>query len=399
MMEQQEMAKEEHYQAAQLVTRVGTGADTLLTLSKLIVGYMAGSAALVAEGFHSLADLLFDLVVLVSMHYARRKADDSHPYGHGKFESLATLLLAILLLGVAVGVALDAANKLTNPDLTAPGSIALWVAAGSMLIKEALFHYTMAVGKRTQSKIMIANAWHHRADAIASLAALVGIGGALLGWPLLDPLAAIVVAVFVGKAGVDIGIGALHELTDSAHSVDHEVRESITKLVHDNNDVLSAHLLKARRLGPDIVVDVHVVVNPYLSVSEGHQIADRVQLDLFNEVHGVSEVMVHVDTVDDQDEDRLPLYPDRNELMGRIVTILEDDPHLAALASLRGVVPHYRPEGIELEIFLGADDRLSLAERKVAAKALAERLLAVHGDFAAIHTHLSLGEFFRLAAT
>lgn len=381
--------KQENYLAAKRVTQVGTGADTFLTVAKLVVGFLTNSAALMAEGLHSAADLLFDIVVLVGMRFAREEADEGHPYGHGKFESIATLILAILLLGVAVGISWDAAHRIQAPNLEAPGQMALWVAGFSMVIKEFLFQYTVRVGRRINSKITVANAWHHRADSIASFAALLGIGGALLGYPILDPLAAIGVAFFVGKVGVEIALDALKELTDSVAAIDDEVRATIKQLIHDHPEVKSVHLLKARRMGPDIMVDVHVVVDSFLTVSEGHQVAEQVEKALYREVPEITAVMVHVDTVDDVEEGGLRLFADRGALMMRVgeVKCLE-----APLTAVQAVLPHYTQEGIVAEVFLTAAPGATVAEAQASASRLARCLHAAHDDFAAIRTHLLLGE-------
>ena len=381
--------RQENYRAAQRVTQVGTGADVSLRLAKLIIGFMSHSAAPIAEGLHSSADVLFDLVVLIGMHLARKKADEGHPYGHGKFESLASLLLALILLGVAVGIALDAANRIKDPDLTAPGQIALWVAAGSMLVKELLYQYTVRVGRRIGSNIIIANAWHHRSDAVASFAALLGIAGALAGWPMLDPVAAIGVAYFVGKVGVEIAIDSLEELTDSAEAVDNEVRATITKLINEHPQVRSAHLLKARKLGPDILVDVHVVVDPFLSVTEGHQIADQVEKTLLSEVLDITAVMVHVDTSDELADGEIRVYANRHELRERF------DYHAqlqAPLRELREVIPHYTQDGIVAEVFLSAHDDASVDSVITSAMQLGRQLHQSHDDVTKVRMHLFLGE-------
>lgn len=382
-------ARQENYRAAQQVTKIGTVADIFLTLAKLIIGFLSHSAALVAEGLHSAADVLFDLVVLIGMHLGRKEADESHPYGHGKFESLATLLLALILLAVAAGIAIEAANRIKDPDLVPPDQLALWVAAGSMLIKELLYQYTVRVGRRIGSNIIIANAWHHRSDSIASFAALLGIAGAIAGWPMFDPIAAIGVAFFVGKVGVEIAIDSLEELTDSANAIDNEIRETITRLINEHPEVLSAHLVKARKLGPDILVDVHVVVDPFLSVTEGHQIADEVEKTLLREVPDITAVMVHVDTSDELAEGEIRLYPNRRELREHF------DNHVnleSPLVELQEVIPHFTREGIVAEVFLTAQAEARVASVGESALRLGRTLHQSHDDVTKVRLHLFLGE-------
>jgi cation diffusion facilitator family transporter len=381
--------RQENYKAAQLVTKVGMAADILLTLAKLIIGFLSHSAALVAEGLHSAADVLFDLVVLIGMHLGRKEADEGHPYGHGKFESLATLLLSFILLGVAVGIALDAANRIKDPDLAPPEHLALWVAAGSIVIKEFLYRYTVTVGSRIGSNIVIANAWHHRSDAIASFAALLGIAGAIAGWPMLDPVAAIGVAFFVGKVGVEIAIDSLEELTDSANAIDNEIRATITRLINDHPEVCSAHLVKARKLGPDILVDVHVVVDPFLSVTEGHQIADQVEKTLLREVTDITAVMVHVDTSNELADGEVRIYTNRRELRERFDNHVKLQPPLIELLE---VIPHFTGEGIVAEVYLSAQAEASVDDVGKSAMCLARRLHESHDDVTKVRMHVFLGE-------
>ncbi len=387
--------KKENYQSAVRITQIGAGADALLTLSKLVIGYLGNSAALVAEGLHSAADLLFDMVVIVGMRMARKEADADHPYGHGKYESLATLILSLILLSVAVGIVWDAVARIQDPELEAPAAIALWVAAGSMILKEILYQYTVRVGRRIGSKIIVANAWHHRSDAIASFAALIGIAGAVVGWPIFDPVAAIGVAFFVGKVGVDIAIESLKELTDASTAIDKEIHDTIQRLINEHPEVHSAHLVKARRMGPDIMVDVHVVVDPFLSVSEGHQIADDVEKTLIRQVSEVSSVMVHVDTSDD-----LETESDMSEGAERIVetrTQIRDrlngiGPLEPPLRGVHEVMPHYTPKGIVAEVFLTAEAGADIERVQASARRLGRRLHEAHKDFANVRLHLFLGE-------
>lgn len=387
--------RDQNYRTAQRVTLVGTAADAGLTLAKLVIGILGNSAALVAEGLHSAADLLFDLVVLVGMHIARKAADEDHPYGHGKFESLATLILALILLAVALGIVWDAAGRIKSPELDPPASIALWVAAGSMIVKEFLYQYTIRVGRRIGSNIMIANAWHHRSDAIASFAALIGIAGAILGWPVLDPIAAIGVAFFVGKVGVEIAIDSLKELTDAATAIDREIHDSIQRIINNHPEVQSAHLVKARKMGPDIMVDVHVVVDPFLSVSEGHQIADEVEKTLIRQIPDVTAVMVHVDVQDDMSaesdmtEGAERLIPSRSQLRERITGVENLEP---PLKGVHKVVPHHTREGIVAEVFVTADAGADVAQVRASAGKLGRRLRETHSDLANVRLYLILGD-------
>ncbi|WP_130469880.1 cation diffusion facilitator family transporter [Candidatus Magnetaquicoccus inordinatus] len=383
--------KDAQYAEAKRVTQVGTGGDTLLTFGKLIIGYWTGSAALVAEGFHSGADLLFDLVVLVGMKIARKKPDEDHPYGHGKFEGLISLLLAVILLLVAVGVVVDAVQRMKEGNLQAPGQLAFWAALISIVTKEALFHYTVRVGRKLKSNIIMANAWHHRADSISSLAALLGIGGALMGYPILDPIAAIAVAFFVSKVGFEIGRDAVKELTDASDAVDAEIREQINQLIHEIPEVLSAHFVSPRQLGPDIIVDVHVEVPLSLSVSEGHQVAELVRQNLLKHVEAISEVVVHVDTEDDMEQSVL-IHAGRKKLHGWVRKELLAG---GAVVDLQRLQAHYSREGIHLDLVLVVDALRSWAEIQEDSERICQLLLESEHNIAEIRAAVALTEKHR----
>lgn len=368
--------KDGHYAEAKWVTQVGTAGDFILTVAKIVIGLLTNSAALVAEGLHSGADLLFDLVVLLGMKVARKSPDESHPYGHGKFEGLASILLAVILLLVAVGIVIDAAHRMMQSDaLSAPGQLAFWVALFSIITKELLFQYTVRVGRKLKSNIMMANAWHHRADAISSLAAMIGIGGALMGFPILDPAAAIAVAFFVSKVSFEIGGEAIKELTDSAASIDEETRELIRTLIKDHSQVTSIHDLRARRLGPDILVDVHVEVDPFLSVSEGHLVADKVRAEVLSAMPAITEVVVHVDVEHDwrgPENRAAPQYPSRQELLGPVVAAL---PRYPGVVGVQELVPHYTSDGVVVELVLEIPEEQGVASLRRSALALGEVLM------------------------
>ncbi|MEO5338900.1 MAG: cation diffusion facilitator family transporter [Magnetococcus sp. MYC-9] len=388
MSEPERNRKEIRYAEAKRVTQVGTVGDIILTFGKILIGLLTNSAALLAEGLHSGADLLFDVAVLLGMKIAQRKPDESHPYGHGKFEGLITLFLAALLLMVAVGVVVDAVQRMNSGALQAPGGWAFWAALGSILTKEALFHYTVRVGRRLKSNIIMANAWHHRADSISSFAAMLGIGGALLGYPILDPVAAIAVAFFVSKVGFEIGRDAIKELTDASDAVDHEIRQRINQLIHEIPDVLSAHVVTARQLGPDIIVDVHVEVPLCLSVSEGHQVAEQVRRSLLQQVDSITEVVVHVDTEDDM-ERSLPAQPPRHEILRWVLREIPDHHPIVGVIRLQ---PHYVRDGIYLDLVLEADDSCSLEAVHDDAQQLCNRLLNLGKNILEVRTSLGSAE-------
>ena len=360
------VSREERHRLAQGATLIGAVVNIILAVGKVFAGLMGNSAAMLADGIHSLSDLLTDLIVLVAMRVARKGADDDHPYGHGKFETIATQMISLILLLVACGIGYDAIHRLGNPDLTPPTLIALVAAFISLVAKEVLFQYTYRLGKRINAKALIANAWHHRSDAISSIASLLGIGGAMYGWPIMDPLAAIFVALILGKVGVDLFRGAVWELTDSTQAMDQDMHDKISNHFNDLPEVLSTHCLTPRVSGPDVVLDVHVEVNPFLSVSEGHQIAEKVRLHLIQEIESISEVMVHVDTEDDQHGTAVR-HISRERLLTGIKKCLAFRPAIRAVSHL---IPHYLPQGIVLDLAVEAEEGYDLAEIQSQAQAL-----------------------------
>lgn len=364
--------KEKRYQASKRVTVVGAVANVILSVGKIVAGVLGHSPVMVADGVHSASDLVSDAVVMWGMRMGKAAPDVDHPYGHGRFETIATLVLAMALLGVAVGIMYDAVARLQNmSNITVPTTIALWGAMASILIKEGLYHYTVLVGKRYNAKTIIANAWHHRSDAISSVAALAGISGAMMGMPLLDPVAAIAVAVIVFKMGIGFARDTLKELSDAA--IDHDVRKKVDELVVSIPEVRDAHFLKGRQMGSDILIDVHVEVHPYISVSEGHQIAETVRFTLLNAIKEINDVLVHVDTIDDHVE-LFPKLPTRRDLLPQVELIKAgvDGIHRIERFSL-----NYTPQGIIADISISLAGSRTLDQAQGISDRFREQLLTV----------------------
>jgi cation diffusion facilitator family transporter len=367
------MAPEERYTAARRVTMISVWINLGLSIIKIIIGIVGRSAVLVADGIHSLSDLVSDFVVLVALRWAKAPPDREYPYGHGKFETLATLFLAVGLLGVALGIGLKAIHGIqTNAALSPPENIALLAALVSILSKEWLYHFTLRVGRRFQVPALIANAWHHRSDAISSVAALVGIGAAILGFPIMDPLMAIMVAAIIAKMGWDFFIGALRELTERA--IDEPTLEKMAHLISTTPGVCSFHGLRGRRAGPAILSDCHVVVDPFLTVSEGHQIAHQVEHRLMNDIPGLDNAVVHVDIRAKTGEaTQRPPPVDRDTLWHQSDTLLKTFPELASVHTL---ATHQTPQGIVVEINVNANTHEPLPRLRQAATRFRNRLMA-----------------------
>jgi cation diffusion facilitator family transporter len=264
-----------------------------LTVVQIVVGVLAKSQGLIADGIHSLSDLVADFVVLIANHHSQKDADDDHPYGHHRFENAASLVLGGLLLAVGVGMLWSALMKIEHPESIPQVHItALWVAAGALLAKEGLFRYMLAVAKRVKSSMLVANAWHARSDAASSLVVGLGIIGNLAGYPLLDPIAAAIVGFMVSKMGWEFGWDALHDLMDRA--ADDEETAAIRQTLRETPGVHGVHDIRTRKMGDMIVADVHLEVDSQLTVEAGHDIAVDARLRVMQR-HRVLNLLVHID--------------------------------------------------------------------------------------------------------
>ncbi len=339
------------YQAARNVTIVGAVINILLSVGKIVIGFASGSQSLIADGVHSLSDLLTDVMVIVAAKHSSRDADDDHPYGHGRIETVITVALGVILLLVAGGIMVDATLRLFHPErLTHPGMLALVMAAVSVVSKEALYQYTLHVAKKIRSNLLRANAWHHRSDAISSVVVIIGIGGTMAGLPYLDAIAAIGVAVMIAKIAWDLGWHAVHELVDTA--LETERVEAIRKVIQSVDGVRELHTLRTRRMGADALVDVHIQVDPYLSVSEGHYISEAVRYRVIREIDEVQDVLVHIDPEDDEQIALSADLPPRHEVLARLHGFWQDS---SAVAQIKRVSLHYLDGKLRVEVFLPLD--------------------------------------------
>jgi cation diffusion facilitator family transporter len=280
-------------QAAQKSTWVSVGVNLILSAAQMVGGLLAGSQALLADGVHSLSDLVADFVVLVANHQGQKAPDEDHPYGHHRFETGASLALGLLLLGVGAGMLWQSVHRLETPGQVPQVSwAALWMALLALVAKESLFRYMLAVAKRVRSSLLVANAWHARSDAASSLVVALGILGNLFGYPIFDPIAAAIVGFMVGRMGWTFGWTALHELMDQA--ADEQEVQSIRTTLIETPGVLGVHDVRTRKMGDMIVVDAHLEVNADSTVEAGHEIAVAAQHRVLAK-HRVIHMMTHVD--------------------------------------------------------------------------------------------------------
>ena len=283
----------ERSRAASRSTWVSVGVNLVLTIVQIAAGIFSKSQALIADGIHSLSDLVADFVVLFANHHSQKTADADHPYGHQRFETGASLALGLLLLGVGVGMLWSAVAKLESPEsIQQVHVLALWVAGGALVSKELLFRYMLSVAKRVKSSMLVANAWHARSDAASSLVVGLGIIGNLAGYPILDPIAALVVGLMVCKMGWGFAWDALHDLMD--RSIDDEELQAIRQTLLETPGVSDVHDVRTRKMGDMILVDAHIEVDASITVEAGHDIAVIARQRVLQR-HRVLNLMTHVD--------------------------------------------------------------------------------------------------------
>ncbi len=325
---------------------VGAAVNVFQTLIKIGFGILGQSAALIADGIHSLSDLLSDLLVIIAVRLGSREADYEHPYGHRRFETIATVILGVSLVAIGGGITWTVMNRMAHPEhLPAPNAIGLGIAAVSILVNEWLYHYTKRIARKTRSKLLMANAWHQRSDAISSLVVLFGIGAVMLGYPLADAIAAIVVALMIAKIGLNLVLESIKELVDTSlpPKMIAEIRASIMGI----DGVEGIHLLRTRQMGEDALIDAHIVVDPRITVSEGHSIGDTVRDELISRFDDVMDVLVHVDPEDDEG-----LFEHSKPLTRNDVKVLLDRYLADIKTSIEDFRIHYLNGQIEVEVIL-----------------------------------------------
>lgn len=306
------------YLATRKVTLIGAVTNILLAGAQILGGLLTHSQALLADGAHTLSDLATDIIVLITAKMASKDADEDHPYGHGRYETAATIILGIILSLVAVGIAYDSITRLFNPEqLLKPEPLGIFFALLAIISKESLFHYTKQVANQINSPMLHANAWHHRSDAISSLVVLIGIAGAVfLHIPWLDAAAAIIVSIMIFTMGAKMLIESIMELVDTA--LDPEKVEKIHQFISNIDGVNNVHMLRTRQMAGRAIADVHIQVDSYISVSEGHHIAERVMYSLSGEFPELQDITVHVDPEDDECSSPCRNLPSRANIMSTI---------------------------------------------------------------------------------
>lgn len=284
------------------VTLAGSAANLVLMVFKFIAGIMGHSAAMIADAFHSLSDFITDIIVLVFVKISSKPQDASHDYGHGKYETLATLLIGLGLVAVAIGIIVSGAVKfshwLSGENIDAPGKLALWAAIISIVVKELIYRYTISQGKTLDSAAVIANAWHHRSDALSSIGAAIGIGGAIAfgdRWTVLDPLASIVVGAMLFKVAWELLKESVDELTE--HSLSDESENEILEIISSFPDVYQPHNLRTRKINNRVAVDLHVRMDGEITLVDAHHRATEIENCIREKFGKDSIVNIHMEPV------------------------------------------------------------------------------------------------------
>ncbi len=334
-------------EAPRLLVKSGI-VDLLLGVVKVTVGWLANSHALIADGIHSLSDLATDILVWFLNRAGAEEPDDEHPYGHARFETMGTLILGSVLLVVAGSLIYDSVVRLTELErIPIPAWPALVVAGISIGAKEWLYQITRKLGDRLSSKLLIGNAWHHRSDALSSIIVLIGVSGAMMGVIWLEMVAAIGVALMIALIGYKLIKESVVELVDTALSETY-VR-SIKETVQQADGVLDVHSLRTRRMGPFVILELHLQVDPTISVTEGHHIGDWVCYQLKTRFNEISDVTVHIDAEDDVDKDVMQMPPLRNVVTRALTKAWQP---MVAEQDVERMKLHYLDGVINVELFL-----------------------------------------------
>jgi cation diffusion facilitator family transporter len=345
------------FAAARKSTWVSIFINLGLSILQVVAGFFGKSQSLMADGLHSFADLLSDVLVLFANRHGNKHADAEHPYGHARIETAASLILGASLSALGIGLLVAAGMRLQHPELVqAVHPVTLWVAIVALAAKEGMFRYMLAVAQRVRSQMLVANAWHARSDAASSLVVIIGIVGNLLGYTFLDLVAAAVVGVMIAYMGIQFARDALAELVDTG--LDEEKVRAIRNTLKAVPGVLGLHELRTRKMADNALVDAHIIVDPRISVSEGHYIAEAARIAVLK-AHHVMDVMVHIDSEDDAKAKANVHLPQRHLLIAHLSNRLGEP-----LPPSVRIVLHYLEGKIEAELLFDAQVDLGALRTK-----------------------------------
>lgn len=351
---------ESEVQSARRVTLVGLVLDALLGIVKVAIGFLYNSYALIADGVHSFSDVASDIMVLILFRISREEPDEDHPYGHERFETLGAVILGGALMALAGALGWEAVQQLMTADPGVPGLPVLFVAGIAVLGKEWIYHYTLRVGRAIRSDLLIANAWHSRTDAFSSIVVMIGASGAMLGYPWFDAVAACGIALVVARVGGHLAWDNVKELVDTSIPV--ETQRHLREIAEATEGVRAVNAIKSRRMGSDFLLDIHLQVDPEVSVSEGHEIGVRTEHRLLEAVSNMREVTFHIDAENEtaQQNVHAAILPSRSAVANELEERWSD------LINFHNTCPprlHYLAEEVSVELYLESRTAVNEASR------------------------------------
>ena len=347
------MEAKQRQRMTQRVTLVGALVNCLLAALQIIFGLLGKSQALLADGLHTLSDLSTDFIVLYASGRASREADEAHPYGHGRIETLASMLLGAILAAVGIGIGIRGIENIFDPQHINPKPITILFAFIAIVAKESLYHYTLRAARLTHSTLLESNAWHHRSDALSSIVVVVGITAQVLGVPHMDALAAIIVGAMILLMGFRLGRKALDELIDTG--LDLNLVDKVRAAMQADTSVIGIHNLRTRSMGGQGYIDAHIEVDSDLTVSEAHYIAHKIEHRIKKQFPKIIDVQIHIDPLDDAiKESVLAALPERSQIEADLQQAWEG---IAESAQINQIKLHYLEQLIEIDLVLPASMR------------------------------------------
>ena len=342
------MQAEERHRITQRVTLTGAAVNCVLASLQIVFGLLGKSQALLADGIHTLSDLSTDFIVLYASSRSSMAADKDHPYGHGRIETLASMLLGAILGMVGIGIGIRGVESILTPSVTSPEAITIVFACLAIIAKEGLYHYTIRAARATHSSMLESNAWHHRSDALSSIVVVIGISAQLMGIPYMDAVAAIIVACMISWMGLRLSRKALSELIDTG--LDLELVEEVRGAMKENASVIGVHNLRTRSMGGLGYLDAHIEVDSDLTVSEAHYIAHHIEHQVKKRFPRIIDVQIHIDPLDDQMRDSvLARLPERQTIERDLEKAWKDVPESEQIQKTK---LHYLDTLIEIDLVL-----------------------------------------------
>ncbi len=363
----------DRYKSAKRATIVNASVNSLLAIFKVAVGIIGHSQALVADGLHSFSDLVTDMLVLFAAKFGAEGPDADHPYGHRRIETVASIIISLILIGVAFGIAWDTIHHILGHHAKEmPTYPVIIVAIVSIIGNEFLYHYTLYEGNKSDSDLLRTNAWHNRSDSLVSIVVLVSVVGTMLGARYLDSIGAFIISLLILKMGIKMIWTSVQELVDAG--VEEKTLAEIRTYILDTDGVVAVHQIRTRSHGSNIFLDAHIQVDPFITVSEGHYISEKVHLGLINNFEKIVDVTVHIDPEDDETSQPNKNLPERKEVLQALKNAWQD---IASRDDIRKIVLHYLGGKIYVEIVLpvelldqGSDENLLIQQYKDALQGI-----------------------------